>query len=85
MRRLTRLWPKKNANPGHPASVFNGIVNANEKNLFNYKHVELAKHERVYNGAPGFVGINNRPIIMVHRTVGPNIKQFIALQRWCGS
>ncbi len=71
-----KIMAEEERKPGHPASVFNGIVNANEKNLLNYKHVELAKHERVYNGAPGYVGINNRPIL-VHRLVGPNIKQFV--------
>lgn len=61
---------------GRGASMIGGILNAAMKKLLTYKYIELPKHERVYNGAPGFVGINNRPIL-VHRNVGPNIKQFV--------
>jgi hypothetical protein len=62
---------------GRGGTIFRGIVHASLVGLLKYTILELPKHKRVFNAAPGFVGVNGKAILTTH-FVGPSIKQFIA-------
>lgn len=63
--------------PGRGSCIFSGIFDASVSGLLRYTKLVLPVRQRVFNGAPGFVGINGRGI-RVTRFVGPTIKEFIA-------
>lgn len=62
--------------PQRGGSMYGGLAIAVDKNLLSYKTVDLPLRQRVFNGALGYVGCNGRAIL-VHRWVGPSIKQFV--------
>lgn len=63
--------------PGRGATMIEGILTARDRGLLRFDRIVLPLRERLFNGAPGFVGFNNRRIL-VSKFVGPTIKEFIA-------
>jgi hypothetical protein len=70
------IMAEEGRKPNCTSNMMCGLLNARDKNLLKYEHVQLAKHERMFQYAIGFFGPTGE-CLKFNKMVGPNINQFV--------